>query len=213
MMSKLIQTKIKKVHDIDLDTIKGSNKMEDTTQKRTGRFNKDLAKKIEDQIADYEGPADSQGVEIKSPGKMFWFTIAGDNYNDIPKVWTVKLFDPDGEEIEYLILADDISLRDRIFEKCDNKQNLKALVRCINWFGTEFLWIPSIRTRGNSKISQQSAKRAIELGQNGWIKAQWKNNSVGWVSWCHPGTEKIADWSKINEEDLINQIFLSLIHI
>ena len=32
--------------------------MEDTTQKRTGRFNKDLAKKIEDQIADYEGPAD-----------------------------------------------------------------------------------------------------------------------------------------------------------
>ena len=30
-----------------------------------------------------------------------------------------------------------ISLRDRIFEKCDNKQNLKALVRCINWFGTE----------------------------------------------------------------------------
>ena len=36
--------------------------MEDTTQKRTGRFNKDLAKKIEDQIADYEGPADSQGV-------------------------------------------------------------------------------------------------------------------------------------------------------
>ena len=155
--------------------------MEDTTQKRTGRFNKDLAKKIEDQIADYEGPADSQGVEIKSPGKMFWFTIAGDNYNDIPKVWTVKLFDPDGEEIEYLILADDISLRDRIFEKCDNKQNLKALVRCINWFGTEFLWIPSIRTRGNSKISQQSAKRAIELGQNGWIKAQWKNNSVGWV--------------------------------
>ena len=150
--------------------------MEDTTQKRTGRFNKDLAKKIEDQIADYEGPADSQGVEIKSPGKMFWFTIAGDNYNDIPK-------------------------------KCDNKQNLKALVRCINWFGTEFLWIPSIKTRGNSKISQQSAKRAIELGQNGWIKAQWKNNSVGWVSWCHPGTEKIADWSKINEEDLINQIF------
>ena len=52
MMLKLIQTKIKKVHDIDLDTIKGSNKMEDTTQKRTGRFNKDLAKKIEDQIAD-----------------------------------------------------------------------------------------------------------------------------------------------------------------
>ena len=40
--------------------------MEDTTQKRTGRFNKDLAKKIEDQIADYEGPADSQGVEYKT---------------------------------------------------------------------------------------------------------------------------------------------------
>jgi len=183
--------------------------MEDTTQKRTGRFNKDLAKKIEDQIADYEGPADSQGVEIKSPGKMFWFTIAGDNYNDIPKVWTVKLFDPDGEEIEYLILADDISLRDRIFEKCDNKQNLKALVRCINWFGTEFLWIPSIKTRGNSKISQQSAKRAIELGQNGWIKAQWKNQS--WNAWKHSGTDKVPEWSNMSDDEIVNSCFKDLI--
>ena len=41
------------------------------------RFNKDLAKKIQQETMDDMGPADSQGVEVKSPGKMWWFTIKG----------------------------------------------------------------------------------------------------------------------------------------
>ena len=34
-------------------------------------FNKDLAKKIQQQTIDDNAPADSKGIEIKSPAKMF----------------------------------------------------------------------------------------------------------------------------------------------
>ena len=43
-----------------------------------GKFNKDIAKKVSLQtIGGGDGPSDSQGIEIKSPGKMYWFTIKG----------------------------------------------------------------------------------------------------------------------------------------
>ena len=171
------------------------------------RFSKDKAKKIEQQVASYDGPADGQGIEIKSPGKMHWFRIAGETFEDIPKVWTTKLYDVDGEELEYLIMADDPKVRDRIFEACDFNQNFKAIVRCINWFEDEFLWLPSLKSSGNSTISKQSSEKAIRLGQKQWIKCKWKSNSVGWVSWKHPGTDKIPQWGNTTDEELINQLF------
>ena len=59
-----------------------------------GKFNKDIAKKVSLQtIGGGDGPSDSQGIEIKSPGKMFWFTIKGITYEDITEVITTKLYD------------------------------------------------------------------------------------------------------------------------
>ena len=78
------------------------------------------------------------------------------------------------------------------------------LIRCVNWFGTEFLWTPSVRT----KLSKQSVLKAIGRGLNGkWIKAKWKSNSVGWQSWSHPGTDKIPEWSNMNDEEIVDQVF------
>ena len=81
------------------------------------RFNKDLAKKIQQETMDDMGPADSQGVEVKSPGKMWWFTIKGEKFEDLLQVPTTKLYDPDGELQEYIIFVEDRALREKILIK------------------------------------------------------------------------------------------------
>lgn len=172
------------------------------------KFNKDLAKKVALETVADNGPSDSQGVEIKSPSKMFWFTIKGEKYEDLIPIETTQLFDPNGDLETYLIQAEDKGLREKIYNKADDNISTKLLCRCHNWFGTEFLWLPSIKSRGNSRLSADSAKKAIERGLNNqWIKCQWKSNSVGWQSWSHPGTDKIPEWSKMTDEEVIDMVF------
>ena len=171
-----------------------------------GKFNRELAKETELQTMNFDDPTDSQGVEIKSPGKMHWVRARGDSYDDVLKVWTTKLFDPDGEEVEYMIQTNDPDLRLRIFEKCDDNQNYKALVPCVNWFATEFLWVPTIKGRG-SKIGAQSAEKSIKIAQEDWCKIKWRNNSVGWCVSKHPGTEKEPQWSTMTDDQIIDRIF------
>ena len=172
-------------------------------------FNKELSKKSTLETFTDDSPVDSQGVEIKSPGKMFWFTIKGVSYDeDITEVITTKLYDPDGEILEYIIQVEDKSLREKIINKADDNINVKAVCRCVNWYGTEFLWLPAVKSKGNSKVASQSAKKAIERGlNNNWIKCQWKDGRNGWVSWSHPGTDKIAQWSNMTDEEVIDQVF------
>ena len=171
-----------------------------------GKFNRELAKETELQTMNFEDPTDSQGVEIKSPGKMHWVRARGETYEDVLKVCTTKLFDPDGEEVEYMIQTTDPDLRLRIFEKCDDNQNYKALVPCVNWFGTEFLWVPTVKGRG-SKIGAQSSEKAIKIAQETWCKIKWRNNSVGWCVSKHPGTEKEPQWSTMSDDQIIDRIF------
>jgi len=170
-----------------------------------GHFNKELAKKTQlETMSGGEGPADSQGIEIKSPGKMHWITIKGETFEDLIEVQTVALHDPDGELLDYVVQVGDKSLREKIFNKADDNNNTKMILRCVNWFGTEFLWVASIKT----KLSKQSLLKAIDRGLNGkWIKAKWKSNSVGWQSWSHPGTDKIPEWSNMTDEEIVDQVF------
>ena len=170
-----------------------------------GHFNKELAKKTQlETMSGGDGPADSQGIEIKSPGKMHWITIKGETFEDLIEVQTVALHDPDGELLDYVVQVGDKSLREKIFNKADDNNNTKMILRCVNWFGTEFLWVASIKT----KLSKQSLLKAIDRGLNGkWIKAKWKSNSVGWQSWSHPGTDKIPEWSNMNDEEIVDQVF------
>jgi len=170
-----------------------------------GHFNKELAKKTQlETMSGGDGPADSQGIEIKSPGKMHWITIKGETFEDLIEVQTVALHDPDGELLDYVVQVGDKSLREKIFNKADDNNNTKMILRCVNWFGTEFLWVASTKT----KLSKQSLLKAIDRGLNGkWIKAKWKSNSVGWQSWSHPGTDKIPEWSNMNDEEIVDQVF------
>ena len=172
----------------------------------TGKFNRELAKETEQQSMQFDDPSDSTGIELKSPGKMHWIRARGKSYNDVLKVWTVKLFDPDGEEVEYVVQVSDSDLRTRIFEKCDYNQNFKALVPCVNWFGTEFLWVPTVKGRG-SKVGSQSAQKGIEMAQQGWCKVKWKSNAVGWAVSKHPGTDKEPEWSKMTDDQIVERIF------
>jgi len=84
-------------------------------------FRKELAKKSTLETFNDDSPVDSQGIEIKSPGKMFWFTIKGITYEDITEVITTKLYDPDGEIEEYIIQVEEKPLRERIVT---GKQNI-----------------------------------------------------------------------------------------
>jgi len=169
------------------------------------KFNKELAKKVSLETTNVsDGPSDSQGIEIKSPGKMHWFTIKGITYEDLTEVQTVSLHDPDGEILDYVVQVEDKGLREKIFNKADDTNNTKLILRCINWFGTEFLWVPSVKT----KLSKQSVFKAIDRGLNGnWIKAKWKSNSVGWQSWSHPGTDRIPEWSKMDDAEIVDMVF------
>jgi hypothetical protein len=174
-----------------------------------GKFNKDLSKKISlETMGGGDGPADTQGIEIKSPGKMFWFTVKGETFDDLTEITTTQLYDPDGELQTYIIQADNKDLRNRIIQKADENINVRIIAHCINWFDTEFLWLPAIKSAGNSKIASQTAIKSIQRGLNGnWIKAKWCGNSTGWRSWSHPGTDKIPEWSKMTVEEIVDQVF------
>ena len=79
------------------------------------KFNKELAKKVSLETTNVsDGPSDSQGIEIKSPGKMHWFTIKGATYEDLTEVQTVSLHDPDGELLDYVVQVEDKGLREKI---------------------------------------------------------------------------------------------------
>lgn len=174
------------------------------------KFKKDLAKKIEQQTIDDNAPADSRGIEIKSPAKMFWFRIKGESYEDIIKVQTTRIPDTTGQDVEYLIFCEDPKLRNQIIAECDDKVSTKALCRCVNWFGQEFLWLPTIKNHAAiGRSSGTSAINAIELGQQHWIKVQWKNQS--WNAWKHSGTDKLPEWSNMSDEDIVNTCFKDLI--
>ena len=70
------------------------------------------------------------------------------------------------------------------------------------------MWLPSIKSGGNSKLASQTARKAVDRGLNGnWIKAKWKDNSVGWQSWSHPGTDKKPEWLPMTDEEIIDQVF------
>jgi len=170
-----------------------------------GKFNKDLAQKTTlETMGGNDGPPDTSGIEIKSPGKMHWFTVKGEKFEDLLQITTTQLFDPDGDELTYIIQAENNSLREKIINKADDNFNVKAVARCVNWFGTEFLWVPSVKT----KLSKQSVFKAIDRGLDGnWIKAKWKSNSVGWQSWSHPGTDKKPEWLNMTDEEIIDQVF------
>ena len=176
-------------------------------------FNKELSKKIAlETMGTESGPADTQGIEIKSPGKMHWFTVNGKQFDQLTPITTTQLYDPDGELQTYIIQAENNSLKEKIINKADDNVTVKVIARCVNWFGTEFLWLPAIKTGGNSKLASQTAKKAIERGLDGqWIKAKWKDNSTGWQSWSHPDNDskdiKKAEWSNMTDEEIIDQVF------
>ena len=88
-------------------------------------FNKELSKKSTLETFNDDSPVDSQGIEIKSPGKMYWFSIKGKTIDDLIEVTTTKLFDPDGEQQEYLIQVEDPGLREKVFNKADDNINVK----------------------------------------------------------------------------------------
>ncbi len=71
---------------------------------------------------------------------MYWFTVKGVEFDDLLQITTTQLFDPDGELQTYIIQADNNSLREKIINKADDNFNVKVIARCVNWFGTEFLW-------------------------------------------------------------------------
>ena len=196
--------KLQKIQILKAKSRQGNNMSNDKT---TGRFDRNSAKETEQQSMAFDGPADSSGIEIKSPGKQHWVRARGESYDDILKVWTTVLFDPDGEEVEYMIQTDDPDLRLRIFDKCDDNQNYRALVPCVNWFENEFLWIPTIKPKGGSKVGAESAKIAISKIQHQWCKVKWRSNAVGWVTKKHPGADKKPAWSNMTEDEIIDQIF------
>ena len=81
-------------------------------------FNKELSKKIAlETMGTDSGPADSQGIEIKSPGKMHWFTVKGQTFDELTQITTTQLYDWfQKESVNFRILSD-VNPSDKRFER------------------------------------------------------------------------------------------------
>ena len=99
-----------------------------------------------------------------------------------------------------------LSFGEKIFNKADDNITWKALVRCINMYDFKFHKLPSVKSKGNSKVASQSARKQLKedlitIGLSAderWI--------VGWQSWSHPERTEFQ-WSKMQDEEIINQVF------
>ena len=102
------------------------------------KFNKNLSKKLSlDTMTDL-GPSDTQGIEIKSPGKMHWLTIKGETWDDIQTVLTTELYDPDGELSDYIIQVEDKGLLEKILKRAAKENNSEFKIIEVDGVGEVF---------------------------------------------------------------------------
>jgi len=172
----------------------------------TIRFSKDKAQRIAQQIVSTDGDVSSQGLEVSTPSSYHFVRCRGSSMDDLLKADTCKLFDPDGEKVEYLIQCEEDQVFTKISELVDFKIVRKFLAPMVDCYGSEFLW-PVAQTI-NGKVSSFciSGKNALEQAMTNWVKITWGGKGRYWVVRTPGNQEQLGEpqFSKIADEDLIN---------
>ena len=172
------------------------------------KFDIDQAKKTTQQVMEVEaGDVAGQEIYSESPSKHRFVKFRGNTWEELYKVYAVKLEDPDGEEVHYIVQCKDNKMLKKIFHRLDNKAKEHVLAPYVSVDGVERVWCASFKWMGKSATRGRSVKQAIELGQKDWVKVMWEKKR-GWVT-RPPGEsiDKKPEFSELTIEQLIDIAF------
>ena len=172
------------------------------------KFDIDQARKTTQQVMEVEaGDVAGQEIYSESPSKHRFVKFRGNSWEELYKVYAVKLDDPDGEEVHYIVQCKDNKMLKKIFHRLDNKAKEHVLAPYVSVDGVERVWCASFKWMGKSATRGRSVKQAIELGQKDWVKVMWEKKR-GWVT-RPPGEsiDKKPEFSELTIEQLIDIAF------
>ena len=169
------------------------------------RFSKEKAQRVKQETINRDGAVTSQAIEIQSPGKFQFVRCRGNSLEDLILAHTCKIFDPDGEEAQYIIQCENKQKLEKIYELCDYKVSTKYLAPMIDNFGTEFLWTVSCSMNGKQQGFHISGNKALELSQEKWCRILW-GGKRGWITRTPVNQEKFKEpqFSNLTDEEIIN---------
>jgi len=172
------------------------------------KFDIDQAKKTTQQVMEVEaGDVAGQEIYSESPSKHRFVKFRGNSWEELYKVYAVKLEDPDGEEVHYIVQCKDNKMLKKIFHHLDNKAKEHVLAPYVSVDGVERVWCASFKWMGKSATRGRSVKQAVELGQKDWVKIMWEKKR-GWVTRPPGGPiDKKPEFSELTVEQLIDVAF------
>ena len=172
------------------------------------KFDIDQARKTTQQVMEVEaGDVAGQEIYSESPSKHRFVKFRGNSWEELYKVYAVKLDDPDGEEVHYIVQCKDNKMLKKIFHRLDNKAKEHVLAPYVSVDGVERVWCASFKWMGKSATRGRSVKQAVELGQKDWVKIMWEKKR-GWVTRPPGGPiDKKPEFSELTVEQLIDVAF------
>ena len=172
------------------------------------KFDADNAKKTTQQVMEVEaGDVAGQEIYSETPSHHRFVMFRGKSWEELYKLYAIKLDDPDGEEVHYIIQCRDNKMLKKIFHHLDYKAKEHVLAPYVSSDGVERIWCASFKWMGKSATRGRSVKQAIELGQENWVKIMCEKKR-GWVTRPPGGPiDKKPEFSELSTEQLIDIAF------
>ena len=172
------------------------------------KFDFDQAKTTTQQSLEVEDiDASGQEYDEESPTQHKFVRFRGKSWGDCIKVHGVKLPDPDGDDIKYVVQVKDNDEFARVNMMCDGKIKEYVIAPYVSDSGSERIWFANYKWTGKAAKKGMSVKLAIEIGQQKWVKVNWEGKR-GFVT-REPGQElnKEPKFSKLDDNRLIELVF------
>ena len=178
----------------------------------TIRFSKEKAKRIKQTIVNTDGETTSHSIAVNTPSSFHFVRCRGNTLDDLIEADTCKLFDPDGEKVEYLIQSEEEQILSTIAEKVDYKVVRKSLAPMVDIYGTEFLWPVTLSQNGKVNAFCVSGRIALESAMRNWVKITWLGKK-NWDVRTPPNQEQFGEpqFTKISDEEIINIAYFNRI--
>ena len=178
----------------------------------TIRFSKEKAKRIKQTIVNTDGETTSHSIAVDTPSKFHFVRCRGESLDDLIEADTCKLFDPDGEKVEYLIQSEEEQILSTIAEKVDYKVIRKSLAPMVDCYGTEFLWPVTLSQNGKVNAFCISGRIALESAMRNWVKITWMGKRH-WDVRTPPNQERWGEpkFTKISDEEIVNIAYFNRI--
>jgi len=139
------------------------------------KFDFDQAKTTTQQSLEMEDAAASgQELDEESPTQHKFVRFRGKSWEELLKVHGVKLSGPDGEDIKYVVQIQDPTTFSKVNMMCDNKVKEYVIAPYVSDTGVERIWFVNFKWAGKASKKGLSVRKAIDLGQQEWVKINWE---------------------------------------